>query len=313
MAKTKYVSTRGLGSRNSAGIGYVVIPQDEDRFKFIDTCFRTNTVALQLENGGVSEAVSVSKHVFDHLEFPKTYTEKGSLCMWVNIPKKNQIVVVGIINKDDEFISFSESGYVVSRETQKTVAKISMNAKSASLNVSVTSSEDNIGEININAKNATENAKINVYSNGSVNVSADGLVNVSSFNKISFNLVDEEDSSEITFEKGVGLKYKDQYENEIQILEDKILIKNKEGIIQEFTDKEVSFNGGENGGLAIVGSLVTKLNNIETKVNTILSTLKSVSITLAPTGVFPFAPIFGSITPLDSTSEKDIENKKVKH
>lgn len=77
--------------------------------------------------------------------------------------------------------------------------------------------------------------------------------------------------------------------------------------------KEVSFNDGNNDGLVIVSKVKDKINAIEDKVNSLLNTLKGVSVALAPSGSFPFSPIFSSITPLQKTQQSDIENTKVKH
>ena len=76
---------------------------------------------------------------------------------------------------------------------------------------------------------------------------------------------------------------------------------------------DVAFNGGDNGGLVISGETASKLNDIENKVNSILNTLKGVTVPLAPTGSYPFAPLFASITDLANTSASDLENDKIKH
>ena len=88
----------------------------------------------------------------------------------------------------------------------------------------------------------------------------------------------------------------------LKIGEQTLLI-DKEGFI---------FNNGQNYGLVKVKELTQKLNNVENKLNTILSTLQGVSITLAPSGTFAFAPIFSNIQPLQTTQQLSIENTKIK-
>ena len=85
-----------------------------------------------------------------------------------------------------------------------------------------------------------------------------------------------------------------------------------EGITLDVS-KDIVINEGKNDGLVKVKTLTDKINNIEDQLNTLLSTLQGVSIALAPTGTFPFAPIFSSINPLVKTQKKEIENEKIKH
>jgi len=82
----------------------------------------------------------------------------------------------------------------------------------------------------------------------------------------------------------------------------------------EMAEGEITLNGGENGGLVIVGELVSKLNALEEKVNELLQTLQGVVIPLAPSGAYPLATDFAAVTPLQPiTQQGDIENEKVKH
>lgn len=77
---------------------------------------------------------------------------------------------------------------------------------------------------------------------------------------------------------------------------------------------EIHLNGINEDGIVKVNDLVTKLNNLENLVNNILTTLKSTTIPLAPSGTYPFAPLYTSynnIAPL--TNKNDLENPKIKH
>lgn len=76
---------------------------------------------------------------------------------------------------------------------------------------------------------------------------------------------------------------------------------------------EIKLLDGSFGGLVKVNDLVTKVNNLETQVNNLLSALQGVTIPLAPSGTYPFAPVFASFTPLTPTVASDIENNKITH
>lgn len=70
---------------------------------------------------------------------------------------------------------------------------------------------------------------------------------------------------------------------------------------------------GSFGGLTKVDELTEKLNNLESLVNNLLSALQGVSIPLAPSGTYPFAPLFSSYQPLTQTQVSDLENEKITH
>ena len=83
---------------------------------------------------------------------------------------------------------------------------------------------------------------------------------------------------------------------------------------------EIVWLGGEYDGVPIVKDpgnankgLLKRLNNLEDQVNDLLTTLQSIAIPLAPSGTYPFAPLFSSYTPLTPTQQADIEHPKITH
>lgn len=78
--------------------------------------------------------------------------------------------------------------------------------------------------------------------------------------------------------------------------------------------EETLFDGGENGGLIRIAELVEKLNNLENKVNDIVSKFNShvhtgVSTGGGSSGTTP-TTVSGTLT---TTQQSDLENEKVKH
>lgn len=98
--------------------------------------------------------------------------------------------------------------------------------------------------------------------------------------------------------------------------------KDEFGIVYQNGDKQVydrnagiySFNDGNNNGIPKVTPLTSKINALENLVNSILNALKTTVIPLAPSGSYPFAPLYAAlndITPI--TAQSDLENTKLKH
>ena len=75
----------------------------------------------------------------------------------------------------------------------------------------------------------------------------------------------------------------------------------------------IKFLDGSFGGLIKITDLVTKVNNLENQVNSILSILKATTIPLAPSGTYPFATLYAALSSLTNTIVSDIENNKITH
>ena len=76
---------------------------------------------------------------------------------------------------------------------------------------------------------------------------------------------------------------------------------------------QIYLAGDANGGLVKVQDLVSKLNALENKVNSLIVACSSQVVTLAPSGVFALAPFFTSVTPLTPTQQTELENTTVQH
>ena len=79
------------------------------------------------------------------------------------------------------------------------------------------------------------------------------------------------------------------------------------------TQGDTIFNGGQNDGMVKVGDLVTKLNNLENKVNDLVtwtSTHTHTGVTTGPGSTGTAVGIVGTLTP---TQQSDLENTKVQH
>ena len=91
------------------------------------------------------------------------------------------------------------------------------------------------------------------------------------------------------------------------------LINNTTGFISMVSEvDEIHLNGVNYDGLVKVQDLTDKLNALENKVNDLITACSSQVVTLGPSGTFPLASFFTSVTPLTPTIQTDIENLTVK-
>ncbi len=76
----------------------------------------------------------------------------------------------------------------------------------------------------------------------------------------------------------------------------------------------IQLNGDSYGGIPRVDPLVTKVNALENLLNNVLNVLKTTSIPLAPSGTYPFAPLYAALSNIAPLTQKsDLENTTVKH
>jgi hypothetical protein len=75
---------------------------------------------------------------------------------------------------------------------------------------------------------------------------------------------------------------------------------------------EVQLNGKNFDGLVKITPLVNKVNALENQINNILNALKATTIPLAPSGSYPFAPLYAAINPIAPITQKsDLENTTI--
>jgi len=102
--------------------------------------------------------------------------------------------------------------------------------------------------------------------------------------------------------------------NHFEMDKDKFIINNNDTIIELDKNGDMVLNDGSKDGLVVVADLVTKLNNLENAINSLITSCQSVIVTLAPSGSFPLASFFAGNTPIAPLTQKiDLENTKIKH
>jgi hypothetical protein len=107
-----------------------------------------------------------------------------------------------------------------------------------------------------------------------------------------------------TYNQSYIIQYSDIDKVYLQVGDSELTINN---------DGTMQLNDGSYDGLVKVSDLKDKLNNLENKVNDLITALQGVVIPLAPSGTYPFSPIFSPITTLTPTQQSEIENEKIKH
>ena len=294
--RKRFVTTQASGVRHPFGFGYVVIPKDADRNVYIESCLRTFTVTMLLENGGWIDNVPVFKSAFNEIEFPETSNELGSQVFWGNIGMLGFPAIVSVGLKTNEFFVVKENQFVNQKNTKDGTVEVRGDAKQVTYNIIVNSTVSKKGVFNVLVSNSDKTAQFNTTVKGTKKTDIEGSETINVTDTINFNIGSGENITKISIVDGKGISIEDNFGNKIT------------------TEKDlIKLNEGDNNGLAIVKELTTKYNNLENKYNSLLQILQTVIIPLAPSGTYPFAQLFASQQPLTPTQQSEIENKKVTH
>lgn len=220
------ITTETIGDRYSAGVGYLFLPNDLDRDKYIRYCFNTGTVSIILENGGALHNVQCSNIVLNQLEFPELTSELGSQLIWVNQEGLNYPVVIGIVNRADQTTTLTENQHSNRRTTKSGTSEVLIDGNNPSIIINSDSLTENGADIHIISKNTNSTSKINISASGEVSVSSQKIqANISDQLNISIkNPFEDDKKTIINYTKGLGFNYLDEFDNQIEIIDGKVNI-----------------------------------------------------------------------------------------
>jgi len=166
-----YVATRPIGGKqDAAGIGFVTLPSGYDQEKYIEHCYRSGTVSILMENGGILTDVLITKHALNEIDFPISSNTLGSQVIWVSQPRKKRPIIIGFINKSDEFVSYSKNKSSLRRATGGSVHEVIVDSQKGIVIINSNSAGQTGGDIYILSTNKAKSAKFNIQVGGNINV-----------------------------------------------------------------------------------------------------------------------------------------------
>lgn len=284
-----------ITSKN-AGEGRIIIPSNTEREDYIRRCYDTGRVSLFTYGAGIIRQVSVCKHCWNDIVFPETYEEYGSAVLYVKIPNREEYVVHGILPEMTEAGELSEDQFFVGRSREDGIAAIAGDAK-GSLNITVSNTTTG-GTVTINVGNRSKDGKLEMSVVGAILAAAKTMTMTASDQlSIMIPKTDSTDAAHIKYVRTEGFSFLDEHGNTISTKKDLVEI-----------------NGGDNGGLVIVGKASGQYNKIEDDINN----LKNILSAWTPVNQDGGAALKGALgawygQQLSRTKASDIENKKVTH
>lgn len=182
------------GYNQSVGIGYIALPSDIPRAEYISLCYKNSSVCIKCEDGSFYTRVPIDSTALNFIEFPLEINDLGSPIVFVNEPVKNQLIVLGVLNKIEDMQDNIEGQFKFKKKFGASYVEIVGSAKNESIGLIVDGQDR--GEIFINVSNDKSNAKLNIEILGDANLTVSNNINFTSHNKIRLETLNDTDKNE---------------------------------------------------------------------------------------------------------------------
>lgn len=225
----------GIGS---AGVGFVVVPSEVDRVQYINNCYRTNTLTINGGKGyGYFSGVHADINVMQNIKFPTDEENRGTPVVWIKDAISQLPVIVAVLRKQSEYYYLDENQYRLKRGTETRNIEIFIDGNTAGLDITVLGDKDEPANIDIKLSSENTDSVLNVSCDNEINIIGNKSVNVVTNQKATLKVKEKgEEKMSLSYELGVGLNYKDEFENEVVAKDGEVDIISKK--INHNSDKE---------------------------------------------------------------------------
>jgi hypothetical protein len=268
------VSRQVLSNRAAQiGRGYIIVPTNIDRTKYISQSYRKEKVSIMLDDGGspIFDCL-ISKNVLQEIKFPDSSDELGSCVVFVKEVFYDKPIIVGVLSKGDESQLLEENMFKKKVSSDDASVVITGRGDTGDLFIDVDSDVDSGGNIYINLRNSDSSAKFNVNCFGDMSLYSEGNLELKSTDTVNLKRTESNSDGEVTVAEvtldGNGLVYEDNFNNKIEAKDSNINIYS-DGEININSDDIISlFEGSE--PLVKGDELLTQLTKAKTRIDDII-------------------------------------------
>jgi len=201
----------GVGS---AGVGFVIIPDDQDRKDYIRDCYRTNTLTI---NGGLGYGlfpnVKTDINVMKKIIFPINYDERGSAVVWIRDSISQLPVVIALLRKQEDYYQMDEQQNRERYGTNEKNVEIFLDGNSATYQINIIGDDINPANLNIKLSSKNKDSVFNLSCDNELNIKSDNTVNVESSGEVNVSIS----------KNGETLSFLKMNEDKINIVSNKII------------------------------------------------------------------------------------------
>lgn len=188
------------GENYRAGIGYLSLPVDIQRDKYVGLCYRTNTVSIRLEDGGFYNRVPISEENLNFIDFPERVTDLGSPVVYISDDLKGQIYVVSVFSNSSKLGDNKEHQFKFKRRLNGGVVEVVGNSKTKTFSINIISQSELSSTFQVNVFNKTKTSLIKLECGGDIELFSHKNTNIKSFESNILEVIDEkeEEKTKIT-------------------------------------------------------------------------------------------------------------------
>lgn len=277
----------GIGS---AGVGFVVVPSEVDRVQYINDCYRTNTLTINGGKGyGYFSGVHADINVMQNIKFPTDEENRGTPVVWVKDAVSQLPVIVAVLRKQGEYYSLNENQFRLKRGTETRNVEIFIDGSTSALDITILGDKEEPANIDVKLSSENADSVLTVSCDNEINIIGEKAVNVTTNKKATLKVTEKgEDKMSLSYELGVGLKYKDEFENEVTA---------KEGQV-DVISKKINHNSGKEP-MVLGNTLADLLNEFLAAVQKI-TVISPVGVTSVPVNIKDFAAIQAKLDTIKS-------------
>jgi hypothetical protein len=289
----EYIGIRNLDTGiGSAGVGFVVVPSDIDREQYINDCYRTNTLTINGGKGyGYFSGVHADINVMQNITFPTDEENRGTAVVWVKDAISQLPVIVGVLRKQNEYYSLAENQFRLKRQNgDKTkFVELFIDGDESCFDIVLVGDEETPAELNVKLGSKNKDSILNISSDNELNISSEKKVKIGTNQKIEVEISDKgETKTSIVYELGLGLVYKDEFENEITC---------KDGQV-DVISKKINHNSGKEP--MVLGNTLADLLDEMLKAIQAITVISPVGATSTPVNAASFAAIQAKLDTIKS-------------
>jgi hypothetical protein len=197
----KGIGMTGLeGFKYSVGIGYVMLPSDLDRDKYIADCYKNSYISIGLDDGGFLNRVPVSPEVLNFIEFPAETNQMGTPVVYVTDDLYQQPYIVSRFMRKDELGDNKESAFKFRRKVDDSYVEVSGSVQQRTLNLFLDTGDAD-GSINVKLFSKNKNSKLSFDVQGDVDVVSSGQVSTTTHSKAIIETIDNKSDDSARFEQ----------------------------------------------------------------------------------------------------------------
>jgi hypothetical protein len=190
--KMKFIEGHNWG----VGVGYVKIPSDLERDRYVGLCYRTNTICIGTDDGGFFPRVPCNPELLNHIEFPKSSDEVGSAVLYINEPIKNQLFVITRLEKNNILSDGKEGYYKIQKRWKEGEAELILSGKEGFAGITVNKPNEG-GKLLLRSSGGVESS-LELESEGDLEIKGKKII-FNTWNETRIETQCEEDKKIVSF------------------------------------------------------------------------------------------------------------------